>query len=397
MTNSSKNLLFVGPVGSLNTEQRSALEEAGWLVTEHDTPEVLPVEFWRGYKVVVLALKHARTKEMAEILKPLSESETAAFLPILPETASRDDVLKLVRLGVADVLVRPILNQQQFLDAVARVNSHQQLYTNNLSYSRKLERANKELRDSLNILKMDHLAGRQVQKSLLPAEPIEHSDYKVTHTIIPSLYLSGDFVAYNLVFDRYILFFIADVSGHGASSAFVTILLRFILKRIIRRHVKLNDVTKLVRAPEGFMEHVNRQLLATGLEKQVTMFGGAIDTEKATLRYAVAAQMPMPVLITENNARFINGKGKVLGLFDDASWTIEEIPLPDNFELVMVSDGLLETLPGDTMAEQEMSLLRLLLAAPVGHDNICYALGVDKLKEVADDVSVMTIIKGEGR
>lgn len=388
------NLLFVGPVGSLTSEQLAALKQAGWTVAEHDSPGTLPSEFWQGHQVVIIAAKNRNAEEIARVLTPLAESDAAAFLPILPPNCTREDVLRLVRLGVADILIQPI-SKQEFLDAVARVNSHHSLYTSNLSYSRKLERANKELRESLNILKMDHIAGRQVQKSLMPHEPIRHRGYTITHTIIPSLYLSGDFVAYQLTFDRFILFFIADVSGHGASSAFVTILLRFLLKRIIRKHVRENDMRALLKAPEGFMEHVNRQLLATGLEKQVTMFGGAIDTETSLMRYAVAAQMPMPIFVSGNDARFLPGKGKVLGLFEDASWEIDEIYLPERFTLVMVSDGLLETLPGKGLEQQQHSMLETLARTPANHEDICRALGVENLKEVADDVTVLTITRGK--
>ena len=394
MDQRAKQLLMVGPVGSLDSEQLAALDEAGWEVAENDDPASLPTDFWRDHEVIALATRSGSSEEIVRILSRLPESKIACFLPILPDTCTRADIIRLMRLGVADVLVRPIL-KQDFLDAVARVNSHQRLYSSNLSYSRKLERVNKKLRENLDILKMDHLAGRQVQKSLLPRDPIRHRGYEVTHTIIPSLYLSGDFVAYNLTFDRFILFFIADVSGHGASSAFVTILLRFILKRIIRRHVRDNDMQPLLRAPEGFMEHVNRQLLATGLEKQVTMFGGAIDTDTHVMRYAVAAQMPMPVFITGSDARFLSGKGKILGLFEDAHWRIEEMVLPETFQLVMVSDGLLETLPGDNLEAQEQKLLEILSVTEPDHERYCQALGLDKLHEVADDVSILSIVKGE--
>jgi len=325
-------------------------------------------------------------------LKQYEDVGAALFLPVL-SAATAEEVVQLIRQGVTDVLLSPI-SEEDLQSAVSRVDRHQQLHRNDLKYSRKLEKANKELSESLNILKMDQLAGRQVQKSLLPHEPIDFKGYFVTHTILPSLYLSGDFVAYNLVFDRYILFFLADVSGHGASSAFVTILLRFILKRIIRKHVNADDVKALLRAPEGFVEHVNRQLLATGLEKQVTMFAGAINTDTNILRYTVAAQMPMPVFVAGNDARFLPGKGKIIGLFDDVSWDVEEIHLPEKFHLVMVSDGLLETLPGRGLAEQEESLLQILAKAPADHEGICAALGVNDLAEVADDVSILSISRG---
>ena len=145
------------------------------------------------------------------------------------------------------------------------------------------------------------------------------------------------------------------------------------------------------------MEHVNRQLLATGIEKQVTMFGGAINTDTHILRYAVAAQMPMPVFIADGDARFLPGKGKIIGLFEDAFWEVYEIALPENFRVVVVSDGLLETLPGSTLDEQENFMLEKLSKSQTDHESICEALGVDQLKDVTDDVSILSISRGDVR
>ena len=44
--------------------------------------------------------------------------------------------------------------------------------------------------------------------------------------------LSGDFVDYFRITDRHFAFYMADVSGHGASSAFVTVLSEELLPTI---------------------------------------------------------------------------------------------------------------------------------------------------------------------
>ena len=141
----------------------------------------------------------------------------------------------------------------------------------------------------------------------------------------------------------------ADVSGHGASSAFLTVLLKFILNRILRRHVTQNDHKAIARAPEGFIEHINKQILALGLDKHLTLFSACIDMERNILRYSVAAHMPMPVFVTNGDVRILPGKGKPVGIFSDCSWDVQEIVLPEKFAMVIVSDGVLEVLPGDTL------------------------------------------------
>ena len=48
-----------------------------------------------------------------------------------------------------------------------------------------------ELQESLRLLKQDQLAGLEVQKSLMP-ESRPFGDYEISHSITPSLGLSGD-------------------------------------------------------------------------------------------------------------------------------------------------------------------------------------------------------------
>ena len=386
----SDQILIANAPSDYAQRWRSLLVTKGWQVRTDSLDNTTTGELKR-YDVVVLFADNP--DDVKGTLVHNASVNAGHFLPVL-EDATGEDVLGLIRSGITDVLLLPVPDQE-ILEAIERVALTRNLYEENRSYRRKLERKNKELNESLNILKMDQIAGRQVQKNLMPNAILDYQGYTVSYKIIPSLYLSGDFVAYNLVFDRYIVFYIADVSGHGASSAFVTILLRFILKRILRKHLRKNDLEALSHAPQGFIEHVNRQLLATGLEKQLTMFAGVIDTKTNRLRYSVAAQVPMPILLAEGNASFLEGKGKVVGLFEEAQWQVYEIPLPKTFELVMVSDGLLEILPGQGLEAKEDNLTSTLKKSVAGHDGICESLGLNDVSEAIDDISILTICRRE--
>ena len=68
-----------------------------------------------------------------------------------------------------------------------------------------------------------------------------------------------------------------------------------------------DDRDAMARAPQGFVEYINRQILAIGLDKHLTMFAGSIDMEQNTLRYAVGAHMPMPVLVHDGEVEMMEG------------------------------------------------------------------------------------------
>src|SRR5690606_17672073 len=61
----------------------------------------------------------------------------------------------------------------------------------------------------------------ELQKRLLP-NPIELQNYKVETFFQPSAYLSGDWYDYWKLSDKEIMFYLADVSGHGVTSSLLT-------------------------------------------------------------------------------------------------------------------------------------------------------------------------------
>lgn len=297
------------------------------------------------------------------------------------------------RLGVADVILQGV-DQADIESTLLRIKNLADARQHAQGYSAELKRTNDELQESLRLLKQDQLAGLEVQKSLMPESPLKFGDYEISHSITPSLYLSGDFVGYNFVLDRYLLFYFADVSGHGASSAFVTVLLRFMIGRVIRRHQLEKDYVALAHAPDGLVEHINSQLLATGLGKHLTIVAGSLDTETNTLRYVVGAQQPQPILITDGKAEYLPGKGKPVGIFEDANWVIEELALPEEFALILLSDGVFDLVPDKELVDKEQTLLRYLEAGSGDINNLKEKLFIDYIEDPQDDISVLLLSRG---
>ena len=304
-----------------------------------------------------------------------------------------DQVAEYFRLGVADV-VFPGASEAKIKNTLQQVDQRAESRVQKRLYRTELEKANMELQESLRLLKQDQLAGLEVQKSLMPESPLKFGDYEISHSITPSLYLSGDFVGYNFVLGRYLLFYFADVSGHGASSAFITVLLRFMIGRVIRRHQLEKDYVALAQAPEGLLEHINNQLLATGLGKHLTMVAGSLDTETSKLRYVVGAQQPSPILVTEGKAEYLPGKGKPAGIFEDAAWGVEEITVPEKFAFVLLSDGVFELVPDKEIEDKEQTLLSYLASSSENIDKLRESLAVDNIEDPQDDISVLLLTRG---
>ena len=325
-----------------------------------------------------------------EYLKALA----AEFLVIILLGADQSHlVADYFRLGVADVAF-PHSSDKELAAILERVDSLADSRDQKRLYRSELEKTNQNLHESLHLLKQDQMAGLEVQKSLMPESPLKFGDYEISHSITPSLYLSGDFVGYNFVLGRYLLFYFADVSGHGSSSAFVTVLLRFMIGRVIRKHQVQKDYAALAHAPEGLVESINSQLLATGLGKHLTIVAGSLDTETRKLRYVIGAQQPAPILISDGQARFLPGKGKPAGIFEEATWAVEEIALPESFALVLLSDGVFDLLSDKEIVDKEETLLRYLTASSESLDKLKDAVFIDDIEDPQDDISVLLLTRG---
>ncbi|EPG3675158.1 two-component system response regulator RssB [Pseudomonas aeruginosa] len=324
-----------------------------------------------------------------ELIRRIRQTASETPIIVLSGAGVMSDAVEALRLGAADYLIKPLEDLAVLEHSVRRALDRAYLRVENQRYRDKLEAVNRELQASLNLLQEDQNAGRQVQMNMLPVTPWSIEGLEFSHRIIPSLYLSGDFVDYFRVDERRVAFYLADVSGHGASSAFVTVLLKFMTTRLLyesRRNGTLPEFK-----PSEVLAHINRGLINTKLGKHVTMLGGVIDLEKNSLTYSIGGHLPLPVLFVEGQASYLEGRGLPVGLFDDATYDDRVMELPPSFSLSLFSDGILDVLPGATLKEKEASLPEQVAAAGGTLDGLRQVFGLANLAEMPDDIALLVL------
>ncbi|MGB1271998.1 MAG: response regulator, partial [Endozoicomonas sp.] len=268
------------------------------------------------------------------------------------------DVVEALRLGASDFIIKPIVDLEVLEYAINRALENAQLQMENKRYGESLEEAIHTLENSLRLLQEDQKAGREVQMNMLPKEPLQYDGFRLDHHIIPSLYLSGDFVDYFALNDHSFAFYLADVSGHGASSAFVTVLLKHMSINLLQEYQSHGGRARV--KPSHVLNYINQNLLKSGLGKHVTVFGGVVNTREQTLTYAFGGHYPLPILAIGEQVDFVEGKGLPVGLFEDAVFEDVTIDLPPQFTLTILSDGILEVLPQKSLQEKEQHLLSVI-------------------------------------
>lgn len=323
--------------------------------------------------------------------RTLREMDVQVPAIMLSDVAEADRMMTALRLGASDFFVRPVEDIDALVRSIERCVRQRQMRRELQESRQRLEAANTELRGTVKMLEQDQQAGRQVQLRMLPATPMVLDDYVFSHTVIPSLYLSGDFTDYFTVGNKYVTFFMADVSGHGSSSAFATVLLKNLFARKRSDLLRKDDTTVL--SPVAMLKSANLELLDLAVGKFATMVVGLLDTEENTLRYSVAGHLPQPVLVSREGARYLRGEGSAVGIMEEAQFEEHMIDLPDSFMLALFSDGILEILPPKNLIEKEKYFLDVFEQSADSPQDLVTRLGLDRVETAPDDIAALFISK----
>ncbi|MDT8399242.1 MAG: response regulator [Pseudomonadales bacterium] len=310
---------------------------------------------------------------------------------VLADKKSTNDAIKAIRLGVSDFLLKPISDLEILGLSVGNTLKRSALLSENSRYRKKLEVINRELENTVEIFKQDQQAGRHVQMSMLPKTPLDIAGYHFSHSVLPSLYLSGDSVDYKPIAKTKVMFYIADVSGHGSSSAFITVLLRFRIEQMRREYIRSRFMEDFSPAP--LLAVLNRDLLDSGLDKHITMFIGVLDHADNSLLYGVAGHYPLPVLYNDGKAGFlaIRKSSLPIGLSAEAEYFEEKIKLNEKFSLTLFSDGIMEILDRKPLQNREDTLLLLVEESEGKLEKIKTGLDLDNIGNVPDDIAIMSV------
>jgi sigma-B regulation protein RsbU (phosphoserine phosphatase) len=389
MHNSSATLLIIDDDDVVRASLAAYLEDSGFNVLQATNGLQGLEVFERDQPDLLICDLRMPQVDGLELIRRITALGVQTPIIVVSGAGVMSDAVEALRLGAADYLIKPLEDLAVLEHSVRRALDRSRLRLENQRYRDQLEAANQELQASLSLLQEDQKAGRQVQMNMLPETPWLVDGLQFAHQIIPSLYLSGDFVDYFRLDESRVAFYLADVSGHGASSAFVTVLLKFMTTRLLYES-RRGGVLPAFK-PSDVLVHINRSLLNCKLGKHVTMIGGIVDEQAQTLTYSIGGHLPLPVLFSEGQAQYLTGRGLPVGLFDKATYQDHTIELPDSFSLTLLSDGILDLLPGDTLKEKEALLPELICAAGGTLDGLRKTFGLAKLGEMPDDIALLVM------
>jgi serine phosphatase RsbU (regulator of sigma subunit) len=365
------------------------LEDSGFTMLQaNDGPTGLEI-FRHEHPDVVLCDLRLPGMDGLEVLSTITVESPETPVIVVSGVSLFNYAVQALKRGAWDYVTKPIHDMAVLESAIRRVLEHAQLLRENREYREHLERLNRELSQTLKQLQEDEEAGRRIQFQLLPEDNCSFGSYTFRRRLYPSMYLSGDFVDYFPVDDRHVGFYMADVSGHGAASAFVTVMLNTLMTQYRDALWQSEDDTIL--HPERTLQRLNRDFCRQNLDKHLTLFYGIIDLEQNTMRYSNGGQFPYPLQYDGREVRTLECRGRPLGLFEDAEFRVWQCDLPRECELVLVSDGILELMPEEDMLKRYSALLSARQGTNLDLDEMTAGLDVLADKHLPDDIAFLVI------
>jgi serine phosphatase RsbU (regulator of sigma subunit) len=358
------------------------------MLEANDGPGGLEI-FRREHPDVVLCDLRLPGMDGLEILSIITAESPETPVIVVSGVSQLNYAVQALKRGAWDYVTKPIQDMAVLESAVRRVIEHAELLRQNREYREHLETLNRELTQTLQQLQEDEEAGRRIQFQLLPEDKRCFGGYIFRRRLYPSMYLSGDFVDYFPIDDRHVGFYMADVSGHGAASAFVTVMLRTLM--IQYRDALWQAADDTILHPQRILARANRDLCRQNLDKHLTLFYGVIDLEQNSLCYSNGGQYPYPLYYDGSEVGVLECPGRPLGLFEDAEFRVWQHDLPQECVLVLVSDGVLELMSEDAMLKRYSALLSCAQGMDPVLDEITAGLDVLAEKHLPDDIAFLVI------
>jgi sigma-B regulation protein RsbU (phosphoserine phosphatase) len=294
---------------------------------------------------------------------PLTADIPVIFLSALDDVKSK---VKGLKIGGVDYISKPVHGEE----VLARVRVHLRIGENNRAMARQQQSSLEDLRSAQ-------------QAILVRPESCPEASFAVFFKPLEGA--GGDFYDVVTVDADVFGYFVADVSGHGASAAFMT----SAIKALLRQY------TGPLFSPEDTMRGVDavmRQML--GEEQYLTACYAHLNRRTRRLSVVSAGHPPVVVVSASGTAQTLEMDSDPLGIFSALVLQRKDIKVSPGDRFFLYTDGLIESSPGAARKSGVESLVDSCLAHR--KDSLCVAVSLiarDQTggKAVEDDLLLLAV------
>ncbi|HCL55928.1 MAG TPA: hypothetical protein DHW82_02845 [Spirochaetia bacterium] len=248
---------------------------------------------------------------------------------------------------------------QEDIEGIRRlINQLSSVLRNSKLYS-EVEKTKNELIEKNRIIFLDIKMARKIQKALLSSELKEDYPISLFAYYKPQSEIGGDIYDITSLSKNKLRLFLADATGHGIQAALITILIKSEYEKIKNFDLPPDEILKILNNSFAYQY------------SQLTIFFSCIlldiDFQNGKIEYSSAGH-PAQFLIKSENILEIKSKGKLIGLAENAKYTLKTTPFVPSDKLLLFSDGLFEEFneQGEELLEEGLlKLVKKIQNAPI--------------------------------
>lgn len=193
----------------------------------------------------------------------------------------------------------------------------------------------KEIEEKNAIMAQELTLARKIHKSLMPhSMQSELADIAAIYK--PMFYMGGDYAKFHFIDNNKLMFIVADVTGHGVSSALLVNRVHTEVERLIRENLEPGQILK------SLDEFINKDFGKMGF--YLSAFCGLLDFSKNELIYSNYGHPPQILLQTrDNKIALMESQTFLMGIGMDIREVYNTtIAFERGDRLILFTDGIIE-------------------------------------------------------
>ena len=261
--------------------------------------------------------------------------------------------------------------------------------------------SNASLKKANSIIKEDLESAAKVQTSILPPRVLELSGVDASWHLVPSEELAGDTLNAYRLNDRYSVFYVLDVSGHGVQAALLSFTVNHWLAPATGPDGETGRVTAesefpTLCSPVKVLQQLNRKFpFDPVIGQYFTLIYGVLDHQTNEFRF-VAAGHPSPMYLPRGGKpRILQSENFPVGVVADAAFKETAIEMKPGDRIFLYSDGLLDVTNTEGERFEAERLLKEVSTLSSGSLKSGLPILIDRLREWSgknsfdDDISIL--------
>ena len=271
------------------------------------------------------------------------------YFILLTGMSGKLNLMSGIKAGADDFVNKPV--DEDELDV--RLRSAKRV----LELEHSLEAKNIALEKAHNHIKQDLINAEVTQMGMLP-DPIDNEHLTSSWYFKPAIFVGGDTFNYYSPSPDFLVFFSIDISGHGISSAMLSMSLQSTLA--LKRSLYGGRITRenIENLPSVFANNLNEMIIESDSAHYLTMIFGIIDYKKKDIHF-VQAGHPHPLWHdhSQDTIKPIDQNGFPIGLIEKAEYETQHLSYGSGDKFIIYSDGISEiksSLSGEQLVSENL-------------------------------------------